>query len=365
MRLQAWNQRLWVVWGIPKRALNNGSELTHSPNEVEFELGARNLSAPAFFPSVSSVKASLLPVEEVELLSALMADHLLISAYDYAHSDASDLSAMAYAVQKVRANGSVVLLDSGNYEGYWHRDLTWTRDQFHTAALALPCDAVFTYDEHFAGGASDIVNSIVAGANADSRALPDVFLIPIVHVSRTDSDKATAVLTGVARELSLRLMAVPERELGDGIFARSHRIRAIRNALLDAGLDTSLHILGTGNPLSLLAYSAAGADSFDGLEWCHTIVDHTTALLFHFQQYDLFRDQTRYGDGALPFAVAGRAHNLAFLGEWMRILREGRKLGDYEPTFLSEHVGKRKVSPATPPLQELLASLSYRGSSES
>lgn len=324
----------------------------------ELEIGSRALGAPSFFASVSSIKQSLLPVEEVEILGALRAETFLVSAYDFVHSRSRDSSSMVRAVEKARSGGAIALLDSGNYESYWHRDASWTRAQFHEAAIAMPCDGVFTYDEAFQGHAHEIVARIVEGVNRDREALTDLHLIPIVHVAGAESSKAVDILTAVALELSVSLIAVPERELGDGITNRSYRIRAIQTAMQEAGLDTRIHILGTGNPLSLLAYSVAGADSFDGLEWCHTVVDHLTGLLFHFQQYDFFRAQTPYGDGALPLSLAGRAHNLTFLREWFRILREGRKLGDLESAFLSDYVGSEKGSTITRALTALLASLS-------
>ena len=48
--------------------------------------------------------------------------------------------------------------------------------------------------------------------------------------------------------------------------------------------------MGTGNPLSIIAFAAAGADSFDGLEWCRTAADYDNNYLFHFQQFDFFRE---------------------------------------------------------------------------
>ena len=84
-----------------------------------------------------------------------------------------------------------------------------------------------------------------------------------------------------------------------------------------------LHILGTGNPLSIISYTMAGADSFDGLEWCQTVVDHDTGKLFHFQQWDLFRYQTEYGkDDTLCYVFAVLMHNLKFFRNFMHGLHE-------------------------------------------
>ena len=77
----------------------------------------------------------------------------------------------------------------------------------------------------------------------------------------------------VAKELDCNVIAVPERELGDGILERSKSVRRIRRVLDNTGRYRLIHILGTGNPYSILLLAAAGADLFDGLEWCRTVAD--------------------------------------------------------------------------------------------
>ncbi len=89
-----------------------------------------------------------------------------------------------------------------------------------------------------------------------------------------------------------------------------------------------LHLLGTGNPLSIIAYALAGADSFDGLEWCQTVADHDTGRLLHFQQWDLLRHQTEWGrNNALPYIQSVLMHNLCFYGRLMADLHEAIRDG--------------------------------------
>jgi len=77
----------------------------------------------------------------------------------------------------------------------------------------------------------------------------------------------------------------------------------------------------TGNPISIAVYAVAGADSFDGLEWCQTVVDFESAQLFHLSHADFFRAQTQWGDSELSFAVRTLAHNLEFFADWMTRLQ--------------------------------------------
>lgn len=65
-----------------------------------------------------------------------------------------------------------------------------------------------------------------------------------------------------------------------------------------------------------------GADSFDGLEWCQTVVDCETGLLHHFSQADFFAEQTAWGGHGLSFQARTLAHNLEFFSDWMQRLRD-------------------------------------------
>jgi queuine/archaeosine tRNA-ribosyltransferase len=125
---------------------------------------------------------------------------------------------------------------------------------------------------------------------------------------------------------------VPERELGKGICQKAETVIRIREKLNTLGRYQPIHILGTGNPLSILILAAGGAYLFDGLEWCRTVADKKTGFLFHHQQFDFFRIQTiekpRYpmikeilqkDDVSLTLKMA--LHNLDFFTEWMEELQ--------------------------------------------
>ena len=86
-----------------------------------------------------------------------------------------------------------------------------------------------------------------------------------------------------------------------------------------------MHVLGTGNPWSIAVLAAAGADSFDGLEWCRVVVDRQTHRLNHFQHFDFFNHQARLASSPVTAAAAvsddvgfaGRAglHNLDYYAD--------------------------------------------------
>jgi len=157
---------------------------------------------------------------------------------------------------------------------------------------------------------------IVERWQADQAAAGSCRIIPIVHSS---AKELPTLCAAVAAKTSVPILAVPERRLGQGILERARTIKTIR------ALDryVVLHLLGTGNPISIAMYSAMGADSFDGLEWCQTVVDHDTGLLYHLSQADFFAGQTEWGDDEqLSFQARTLAHNLEFFSYWMRRLHD-------------------------------------------
>jgi queuine/archaeosine tRNA-ribosyltransferase len=300
-------------------------------------LAGSTVSLPCFFPSVSSVKTNLLPVDYIEFLAAAAHPLYLVSAYDIARSRVEHRGRIASALKHSRAKGSAVLLDSGNYEGFWKGDIDWKVDKFHSISGIYEHDLGFCYDNQEPSKTAeaiseDVVNSVLRD---QKKSLGTV--VPIVHGS---TDLLPTAVQKVAQQLYPVLIAVPERALGEGIVARIRSVREIRRALDTLGFYCPLHLLGTGNPISIIAYSMAGADSFDGLEWCQTVVDHKTAMLFHFQQWDFIRMQTEWGsNGVLPYIQSALQHNLNFYVTLMRTLQDAVKrcsLHEVLASYLSE-----------------------------
>ena len=292
------------------------------------------LPLPCFFPSVSSVKTNLMPVDYVELLAAAGHSLFLVSAYDIVHCTDDQRPRIDTALTKSKERGAVILMDSGNYESFWKDDKDWQPDRFHEIAGSSHHHLCFCYDNLRPPDASesiaeDVVNSVLRD---QEYALGTV--APVVHGDTTllpDAARRTA------EQLYPLILAVPERELGEGILKRTRTVRRIREALNSLDVYCPLHLLGTGNPLSIIAYALAGADSFDGLEWCQTVVDHQTGRLLHFQQWDLIRQQTEWGQcPVLPYVQSVLMHNLDFYREFMARLHEVIHHGDVE-SFIRQY----------------------------
>lgn len=280
------------------------------------------------------------------------AEAFLVSAYDIANSNQRVHQQIAELLAASIESGQHVLVDSGNYESFWKSDGRWSRSRFHEAVRrTVPQDClVLAYDNQSPDlRAAKIVDEVVRGFERDQKALLKWRVQPIVHAVPQVLPKVCAA---VAARLKPDILAVPERVLGNGIVERARTLRAIRQEMNDR-LDRwqILHLLGTGNPWSLLAFVACGADSFDGLEWCQTVVDHERATLHHLQHYDFFAWQSNFSQlSKLSFIVRALGHNLSFYADWIERLRQAsatRSLGTMAREVLPSAIA-RDLSAALP-----------------
>lgn len=294
---------------------------------TDLSFGNHTVSLPCFVPSVSSVKCPLPPVAYVEILAAVRHSQFLVSAYDIGHAAPKEREQFERLVSEAMGSGSVVFLDSGNYERYWKANPVWTAQSFREVAASLSYTVGFCYDNlQPADSPRAIARDVVKRVIADQSCASSI-VVPIVHAPRELLAEATC---RVATALSPRVVAVPERRLGDGVLERMRTLWLLRRSL-DAALEyyCPIHLLGTGDPLSIAGYAFAGADSFDGLEWCRSIIDHEDGRLRHFHHWDLIKYQTSWGmrDG-IPYVASAIMHNLAYYTAFMADLRTAIENGD-------------------------------------
>lgn len=289
---------------------------------TRINIGSVELTLPVFFPSVSSVKTNLLPLDYIRILNSLSSlnGQFLVSAFDLQNAG-SDQEAIQNELALARSKGTVILMDSGNYESYWkNATAVWLPSAFRDVLRKFPCCMAFSFDEQQPPENPAIhIRLLVERYEQDQATTDSTLVIPIVH---GNPDQLPYLSSELARLSGAPMVATPERRLGDGLFDRAKTVQKIRRSLNGLGHYVALHLLGTGNPLSIAVYSLAGADSFDGLEWCQTVVDHDSGCPFHFAHADFFKAQTTWIDSDLPFAVSVLAHNLEFYSGWMTGLRK-------------------------------------------
>lgn len=279
----------------------------------------KSLSLPIYFPSISSVKTGLSPFTYFKLLKALKHSHFLISAYDIDKSFEKE-SFINQLKENLANDGPIILMDSGNYESWWMRDKEWNIDSFNKILSHDISDLAFCYDNQLPPeNSTENAIKVVQSTETSQRVTKATSIIPIVHCKK---EKLIESILELNKRSNFSTISIPERILGDGLLERIITITNLRRELNKLDNYTYLHLLGTGNPLSLLLLSLAGADSFDGLEWCQTVANPQTALLYHFQQRELVADDCHFCKTDIDYTFASLGHNLLFYKSWMSQIQD-------------------------------------------
>lgn len=279
----------------------------------------KTLSIPVYFPSISSIKTNLSPFAYFKVLKALGQSHFLVSAYDVHNSRFRTEFLKALQLNQ-KEDGAIILMDSGNYESFWLRDKVWNISTFNDIVKEDIADLAFCFDNQFPpADISENAKGVKDSTQNTQSISLKTSIIPITHCTK---ENLTQTVINVCDETNSLFISVPERILGDGMLERVKTITALRKELNKRENYVYIHVLGTGNPFSLLLLSLAGADSFDGLEWCQTVVNSDTALLYHFQQRELIKDDCQFcKDDGLDYLSATLGHNLIFYKDWMKQLQ--------------------------------------------
>lgn len=100
----------------------------------QLKIREKELDVPIFFRSVSSHETALQPRAAIQALKLVGCEAVLVSAYDIVHETNAELrNQMASDLASLQSKGSVILLDSGNYEASRKSDAAWSTDQLHQA----------------------------------------------------------------------------------------------------------------------------------------------------------------------------------------------------------------------------------------
>ena len=300
----------------------------------------KQVKLPCFVKSLSSHETQLDPEAGLTVINLFPEiDALLVSAYDMHLTDAASIKTkkrhkfMCKQLKRLDERGALILMDSGNYEKSRKKDKAWTKRKYTWVLKNVPYTYAFCYDK--LNPSENIVKNVTDVISQVNGKYENV-LIPILHAPVKKGIRNHGLLPDIFLEYASRkespFIAVPERESGEGICQRAETVIKIRQKLNTLERYHPIHILGTGNPLSLLILAAAGADLFDGLEWCRTVADRDTGFLFHHQQFDYFKSQSTrnarftyvrqaMSDPGSTLITKMGLHNLDFFYEWMEELQ--------------------------------------------
>jgi queuine/archaeosine tRNA-ribosyltransferase len=278
--------------------------------------------------SVSSHETQFEPAIALRALKVHNTSSILVSAYDLVKSH--DREEMIKEIKSYRENGGFVLMDSGNYEATRLNDKDWTPTHFKQALAEGLHDWAFIFDTKPSKDPQTAIRNIVKAVARDSKR-SSTTVLPIVHVKQNDEGLAQLpeIVRGVSEQLGPPLIAIAERELGAGMAARAKTMKRIRTELNKLPYYQAIHLLGTGNPWSIAVLVAAGADTFDGLEWCRFAIDPVQGRLHHFQHFDFFKnkgERTPFldmvdDDDEIEYAGRVAFYNLEYYAEFGRTMR--------------------------------------------
>jgi queuine/archaeosine tRNA-ribosyltransferase len=324
-----WDKLLEILSDTSAGAKENGEPKKKAGIQRLEQLSVGGVATPCFFPSVSgAAKNNLNPIDHLQILVKLKHPLFLVSAYDIDSTNGNDRIKISRLLNRAASQGQIILMDSGLYEKKWLRAKVWPRSHFHHILRNSACHLAFCYDNPDPPtGISTVANEIKESVIRAKRISKFEALIPIVHSK--SAKRLSEICVRVAKGLNPPLVAVPERELGESVRSCAVMIAQVRKVLNEEMQSyVPLHVLGTGNPLSILVYSWAGADSFDGLDWCQTAVDYKMGRLYHSLQLDFFTDQSGYAsDRQISYMTRLLGHNLEFYKAWMDKIQDHLKEG--------------------------------------
>ena len=301
---------------------------------------------PTLFMSVSSFETQIKPAEAVSVLRVFESKAVLVSAYDLSprYKYKKDSQATINELKEYQDNGGFILLDSGNYEKLRFDRKRWKPSNLWEVFKTVPHDWAFCFDilkpkRNPEMAIKEIIETVCREKEYTSKTLLPIVHAPQIKVGGYRLEHIPNIMYDVAEKLHPPLIAIPERELGEGIVARALTIKRIRSELDKLPYYQPLHILGTGNPWNIPVFVAAGADSFDGLEWCRMVVDRDNHRLQHFQHFDFFYEFqkgkaesqiTRTALEGNDYQAKTIFHNLDYYSTFMGDLREYLHDGNLE-----------------------------------
>lgn len=304
------------------------------------ETSGKILRTPFFFTSLSTIKNNDKVYNLFQILKKASYPGILISSYDIYHDDKRDK--LIKEVSKTTEESVFTFLDSGNYEAYWNNDKEWNITKLESILKYINVDFSFSFDVFWEEN-KDIdrhveetisYSAITAGMQRTGTT------IPIIH---SNSKKFPIIVRKVVEGINPQIIGIPERELGDNLLERAMTLNRIRDEMNKIEKAIPIHLLGTGNPISLLIYAICGADLFDGLEWYKYAVYPRTGHIYHYSQRDLIDcDCVACNNIELPYPLQTLGHNLIFYENFTEEIRQAISNGKISE-ILNKYLPKKIV----------------------
>lgn len=286
---------------------------------TESKIDGKKLVTPAYFPAVSSYGVKYSFCSLVRLLTTYSYPRILVSAYDFHLLDSKNKRRLSREVSGYLERGCFVFLDSGIFESFWKADVKWTYSLYKSSISQIDFDFYSSFDvlpdvRDLRKFEKETFDRIVASRNLSNK----LGFVPILH--GVNPERLVSLITKFVKTYPdfSDFIAIPERDCGDGIVEKARTVVRIRKVLDNGNHTRILHILGCGNPLSLLLLSYCGADSFDSLDWIKHAIDQKHLTMNDFSHLELIDCECSIcADTERNYTEKVLLHNLLFYQNYM------------------------------------------------
>lgn len=312
---------------------------------TEVLIHGKKLVTPTYFPAVSSYGIRYSFDALLRLLTVYLYPRLLISAYDFHLLGDKKRKRLVHEVDEYSKKGCFVFLDSGIYESFWKADFKWTYDLYRASISQMSFDFYCSFDilpyakDQTPKFTRETFDSILA-----SRDLSDnPGFVPILHGISPD-DLVFLIRSFVKKYPNLcNFVAVAERDCGNDVVEKATTILKIRKVLDSIDPGTILHILGCGNPISLILFTFCGANMFDSLDWIKYVIDQDRLSINDFSHLELTNCECVICSGKKrSYIEKVLLHNLYFYQDYMLHIQSLIRRNEISE-FLSECIGQEIV----------------------
>ncbi len=320
----------------------NGSQ---NSRYLNLEIGTKKLATPTYFPSISSASTRMPYSSTIRTLVTSEYPQLLVSCYDLYELE-KDKEIIQYVKEHFEKK-NLLFIDSGEFERYWFKKSDWNFEKYKKIVETFNSDFFASYDiiPTTPNKFEDVITLTIQKTEASFDLIKNNYCITIFHGSspRELCELIENVLS--SNKEFFGMISVAERECGKMIEDKIKTVQKIRGILKQKSPDTILHILGCGNPLSIVLLTFAGADSFDSFDWNRWIIDKKTMQFNDFANLSLL-DCTCKGCHSKNRDPREKAmlHNLIFYQNFMYRLQRSIIDNESISTVLGEFVGPKNLS---------------------
>ena len=312
---------------------------------LKIQLNSKILLTPTYFPAISSYGVKPPIHELLYLLKIAKYPRVLVSAYDLYHMKENDRN-MVLSLMKSYSKTGFLFLDSGLFESWGKDDKKWDITSYKNILSQAKFDFYSSFDVYREEGKSyekfmkDTYSNILDSSVFQNS---NVFFA-ILHESTPI--QIIKLVNEFARNHSnlCRNIAVAERDIGKSLQERTETVISLRRIMNDNDFHL-LHLLGCGNPLSMLLYSYCGADTFDSIDWVRLTVNPHDYSISDFAHLDLINCKCKVCSEQ-PWTRARYLeklllHNLLFYKNyvmWIQSLVCNDNLEKYVQKYISEKI---------------------------